>query len=393
MKYENPTLTLLFKNGATYTITNEHLIKDSISINQVFMKDLKPSSSRCSLRVSRDCPNLEDIIGYNNTIKATLRDGEKYVFTGYLASKFAYKITEHGAQVVDFTIEDIGTRALEVMFSPSGGSGKLVNGKSDTIISSILNTAGITEATNSVKPSVNIVKNIEAGTTCKQALDDIMFECGYVYTFNEMGQFISKPISTTSTPVKTINSANLYSMGSDAISVSKSAIQYKQSRIKYETLATKNNVLIYQDISGRDEGHPYANIELQGGYAYPSQLTIDDHTTEELTSYTDASDLEQGFKIYYIDNVQGSMIWTGGSNISYDIKKSAPTQLSVLIKNEGASATRITRLEAKADVCYVKSTDVIVSGDTDVDEKIFEYECSYIHYKTNARRLANLISQ
>ena len=393
MKYENPTLTLLFKNGATYTITNEHLIKDSISINQVFMKDLKPSSSRCSLRVSRDCPNLEDIIRYNNNIKATLRDGEKYVFTGYLSSKFNYRVTEHGAQVVDFTIEDIGTRALEVMFSPSNGNGKLVNGKSDVIISSILNTAGITEATNSVKPSVDIVKNIEASTTCKQALDDIMFECGYVYTFNEMGQFVSKSISTDSSPVKTINSENLYSNGSDAISVSKSAIQYKQSRIKYETLATKNNTLVYQDISGRDEGHPYANIELQGGYAYPSQLTVDDHTTEELTSYTDATDLDQGFKIYYIDNVQGSMIWTGGSNISYDIKKSAPTQLSVLVKNEGASATRITRLEAKADVCYVKSTDVIVSGNTDVDEKIFEYECSYIHDKTNASRLANLISQ
>lgn len=393
MKYENPTLTLLFKNGATYTVTNEYLIKDSISISSTLMKDLRPSSSRCSLRVSRDYPNIEQIIGYNDTIKATLKDGDSYIFTGYLSSKFNYRVTEHGAQVVDFTIEDIGTRALEVMFSPSLCSGKLVNGKSDVIISSILNTAGITEATNSVKPSIDIVKNIEAGTTCKEALDDIMFETGYVYYFNEMGQFISKPISTTSTPVKTINSANLYSNGGDAISVSKSAIQYKQSRIKYETLATKNNTLVYQDISGRDEGHPYANIELQGGYAYPSQLTIDDHTTEELTSYTDASDLEQGFKIYYIDNVQGSMVWTGGSNISYDIKKSAPTQLSVLVKNEGASATRITRLEAKADVCYVKSTDVIVSGDTDVDEKIFEYECSYIHDKTNASRLANLISQ
>ena len=393
MKYNSPTLTLLFKNGATYNITSEHLIKDSISISTTLMKDLRPASSRCSLKVSRDCPNIEQIIGYNDTIKATLKDGEKYIFTGYLSSKFNYRVTEHGAQVVDFTIEDIGTRALEVMFSPSNGNGKLVNGKSDTIISSILNTAGIIEATNSVKPSIDIVKNIEASTTCKEALDDIMFECGYVYTFNEMGQFVSKPISTTSTPVKTINSANLYSMGSDAISVSKSAIQIKKSRIKYETLATKNNTLVYQDISGRDEGHPYANIEVQGGYAYPSQLTIDDHTIEELTSYTDATDLDQGFKIYYIDNVQGSMVWTGGSNISYDIKKSAPTQLSVLVKNEGASATRITRLEAKADVCYVKSTDVIVSGDTDVDEKIFEYECSYIHDKTNASRLASLISQ
>ena len=393
MKYENPTLTLLFNNGATYTVTNEYLIKDSISISSTLMKDLRPSSSRCSLRVSRDYPNIEQIIGYNDTIKATLKDGDSYIFTGYLSSKFNYRVTEHGAQVVDFTIEDIGTRALEVMFSPSNGNGKLVNGKSDVIISSILTTAGIIEATNSVKPSVDIVKNIEPSTTCKQALDDIMFECGYVYTFNEMGQFVSKPISTTSTPVKTINSENLYSNGSDAISVSKSAIQYKQSRIKYETLATKNNTLVYQDISGRDEGHPYANIEVQGGYAYPSQLTVDDHTIEELTSYTDATDLEQGFKIYYIDNVQGSMVWTGGSNISYNINKSAPTQLSVLVKNEGASATRITRLEAKADVCYVKSTDVIISGNTDVDEKIFEYECSYIHDKTNASRLANLISQ
>lgn len=393
MKYNSPKLTLTFKNGVTYEISDSYLIKDSISISTTLMKDLRPASSRCSLKVSRDCPNIEQIIGYNDTIKVTLKDGDKYVFTGYLSSKFNYRVTEHGSQVVDFTIEDIGTRALEIIFSPSSGSGKLVNGKSDVIISSILNTAGITEATNSVKPSVNIVKNIEAGTTCKDVLDSIMFECGHVYYFNEMGQFVSKPISTTSTPVKTIDKANLYSNGGDAISVSKSAIQYKQSRIKYETLATKNNTLIYQDISGRDEGHPYANIELQGGYAYPSQLTVDDHTTEELTSYTDATDLDQGFKIYYIDNVQGSMIWTGGSNISYDIKKSAPTQLSVLVKNEGASATRITRLEAKADVCYVKSTDVIVSGNTDVDEKIFEYECSYIHDKTNASRLANLISQ
>ena len=115
MKYNSPKLTLTFKNGVTYEISDSYLIKDSISISSTLMKDLRPSSSRCSLRVSRDCPNLEDIIGYNNNIKATLRDGEKYVFTGYLASKFAYKITEHGAQVVDFTIEDIGTMAIEVI--------------------------------------------------------------------------------------------------------------------------------------------------------------------------------------------------------------------------------------------------------------------------------------
>ena len=160
MKYNSPKLTLTFKNGATYEISDSYLIRDLISISSTLMKDLRPSSSRCSLRVSRDCPNLEDIIGYNDVIKAILKDEDKYIFTGYLSSKFNYRVTEHGAQVVDFTIEDIGTRALEVMFSPSNGNGKLVNGKSDTIISSILNTAGITEATNSVKPSVNILKNI-----------------------------------------------------------------------------------------------------------------------------------------------------------------------------------------------------------------------------------------
>ena len=93
MKYNSPTLTLLFKNGATYNITSEHLIKDSISISSTLMKDLRPSSSRCSLRVSRDYPNIEQIIGYNDTIKVTLKDGDKYIFVGYLASKFNYRVT------------------------------------------------------------------------------------------------------------------------------------------------------------------------------------------------------------------------------------------------------------------------------------------------------------
>lgn len=378
-------LTLTCGNDVLET---KEVVKDSIKIQWQLLKDLYSSSSKCTLSVTKGTPTTW-ILSKNDNIKAVLEEDSKTLFTGYLSDKYKWTIKDGGATSLNITIEDIGTKLLSKAYAESNGNGVLLKDKATPIIKSICTKAGIVYNTTNEAIDIDIIKFLDAGTICRDVLRDLVYECGYAYYFNEEGKLTLYKLAVGDS-TKTLDKDDLYVVGGTAISLSKSLQQYRQSNISYTNLSTRSNTLVYQDISGRDSEHPNCYIELAGGYAYPSNIEISGHTDDQLTSVIEASDLDKGSEIVYIDNLK-SQFNAIGSSITSSITKKSPKTIAVLIKNNGSISAIINQLQATADICYVKSQDKVIAGLSESgDDKIYEYDCDYIHDKSSAESLASL---
>lgn len=378
------TITLSFNNGAIYNIRDEYVVKDSLRISRTLMKDMRSSSSRCSVQIVKDYPNLDKILKNNDQVDVSVRVDDIKVFTGILSSKMNWRITEVGESILELNIEDYSTKKLNKTFTDTQQI--LLKDKAKEVIKTICTKAGVSYDVSGIVDNIDITYVVETGVSCKAILDDLCFECGYVFYFDGNGTIKFFRIAVTNqTPTLTMDRTNLYT----EITVDKSIKQYRNAYITYDTIKERANSLVYQDISGRDEGHPYCNIPVEDGFSYPSGKQISTSTEEELHSFTETNDLSEGKEIVYIDNVSPTVLYSGGTNVEYSITKHSPTELDVMINNNGYTPIVINRLECRADVFYKDTIGKIgnING-----EDLYSYECKYIHTQDDAKRLSNLIT-
>lgn len=393
MAYTNINLTLE-RNGDSQTITSSQVVKDSFKQRLQLMKDLTPSSSKCSLQLTKDCPATSWILSKNDNISVQVKEGSTVIFTGYLSDRYSWKVGATGEKVFDIVVEDVGTKLLSKAYAPSNGPAVLLNNSVYDILLSICARTGITYNASNVPISTSVIKNVDAGTSCKTILDRMLFECGYTYYFNAAGQFTLYKIAVENqTATYTLDKDDLVVHSSEAISLNKSLLQYRQAKVSYDKTATKSGALVYQDISGRDVAHPNCFIEVEAGYAYPSLMEIGSNSDDLLTAKTEVQDITNGKEILYVADVAPDIVHDGGISIPYSITQYSPTVLNVLYKNTSASKKTITKLQATADICYIESRDKVIAGITSNDDKMYEFECEYIHTKAAASALANLIAQ
>lgn len=381
-------------SGTTYTSTEQltipssEIVKNSCELTKQLMKDLSPTVDQCKFEIVKDSPAVEWILSKDTDIRAVVYENDTVIFTGYLSDKYKWSVTSNGESTLSVTAEDFN-KLLSKVYAPSDGGDVLLNGSTSTIIPNICVRAGI-KAENI--PSYNITKVVSSGTTCKELLKEICFEGGYVYYFTPEGNLtVNTLLPSSLTPVATLNNDDLYVVSNTAISLSKSLQQYRQANISYTKLDSRSNALVYQDISGRDSTHPNCNIEIAGGYAYPSGIEIGSHTDDELKSTTECTDLDKGMELVYIDNVKPEVTSVG--SIEYSITKKNAKDLDVLVKNTTSLSKTLSKLQATADITYIASNEKVIAGlGTSDDDKVYEYECKYIHDKSLAQNLAKKIA-
>lgn len=102
------------------TIGPEYMVKDSVTFREELMNALKSSSDTVTLQVLGSCPALQSVIAEDSDIKATLTDGDYTLFTGFLSTNWNWSVTHTGAEAVNFTLEDTGTRLLTREFIETG---------------------------------------------------------------------------------------------------------------------------------------------------------------------------------------------------------------------------------------------------------------------------------
>jgi hypothetical protein len=308
---------------------------------------------------------------------------------------------------LELTIEDVGTRLLGKAFIPSGQH--LFHCSASEAVAATCAAAGITVSPSCVVIEDLITKTVDANGSCKDIIEGLLYELGYVYYFDAAGELNVFKIDCTSTDgVPVLDKDDLYVVGGKAITLGKKIRQYKSARVTFTRLATVSNYLVYRNTTGKGDGHPYCYMELAAGsyfdgtasYTTPEWEetqadTFRDPALIEACNAASEIDLVGNNEILAISNITTQFEAQSGS-VTCSMTAAGGPYLQIEAHNSGSLPYYITRMDAYADIIYTKDTSIIRTGDTVPDgssDTLLQEEVAYIHTKELASRHANLLSQ
>lgn len=410
MKLTDPKLTLYFLGNdlepgheTTQILTNEDIVKSLVFKRQRF-SSLKSSSDSVQVLIRRRCSSTEDIVATDGNIKAVLTDGEQTLFTGYISTNFTWTVTDHGEQALSATIEGVGTRLLSQAYIETGKH--FFDGTAASVIYAVVNPLGIVLRSGDERKLLQSVSyTVEAGTTCREILDQLCYECNAVYWFNNLGELCIQQITADTSAAEEVDSDSLVFNGGKAISLSKNLRTYKGARVTYKQLGTANNYLVYRNTTNATSQRT-CDLVLQGGEYFDgaeiyteaewSEATEDTFREPTLLGAVNAaseSSIVGSGKIVNIDNLRADVEKENG--LSADFENVGGGYFKLTAHNSASVARAFYRLDLYADIVYEKSDGVIrttIDGTTE-GKTLIEETLEFIHDKENAQKHANLLAQ
>jgi hypothetical protein len=390
------------------TITEEHIARRSITFHQQLLSGLKSASNQVDLLLERSCPAIEDIIATEGDVKAVLKDGEAILFTGYLSTSYSWTLTDSGTQALAITIEDIGTRLLGKAFIESGRH--LFNCNASEAIEAICARADITASPVCISLTSPVVRSVDGSATCRELLDQLVYELGHVYHFDALGQLrLSKVDCATTEGIPILDKDDLVVVGGKAITLGKKIRQYRSARVSFTRLGTASNYLVYRNTTGRGDGHPYCYLKLEGGSHFDgneiytgiewTEAQADSFRTPALIEACNAaSEIETvgSSRIIAVSNVRMEFTAESGS-VTASITAAGGPYLEVAAHNGGTLDYHITRLDAFADIIHERDVNVVrtagSSFESESSDNLLSEELSFVHERTLAQAHANLLGQ
>ena len=411
----NPHLTLTFLasdlepgHPAVQAVGEEHIVRRSVTFRQQLLNGLKSASNQVDLLLERSCPAIEDIIATEGDVKAVLKDGDATLFTGYLSTSFSWTLTDSGTQALAITIEDVGTRLLGKAFIESGRH--LFHCAAGDAIEAICARAGITVSPSCILLTVPVTRSVDGSITCKELLDQLVYELGHVYCFDALGRLRLFTVDCASTEaLPALGKDDLAVVGGKAVTLSKRIRQYKSARVSFTRLGTASGYLVYRTTSGRGDGHPYCHLKLEGGQHFDgnetyaesewTEMQADSFRTAALIEACNAAseiDLVGSSRIIAVSNVRTEFTAESGA-VTAGIESAGGPYLEVAAHNAGTLAYHITRLDAYADIVYERDVNVVRTADAQLvaesSDNVLSEELSFVHELPLAQAHANLLGQ
>jgi len=411
----SPSLTLTFLGGdlevghsPVQTIGKDYIARRSVTFHQQLLSGLKSSSNQVDLLLEKSCPAIEDIIATESDVKASLTDGSETLFTGYLSTSYNWMLTHSGKQALAITIEDTGTRLLGKAFIENGRH--LFYCTASEAIDAICARAGITKSPECISLTSPVVRSVDGSVTCGELLDQLVYELGHVYYFDALGQLRLFKVDCTSTEaLPTLDKDDLVVVGGKAITLSKKIRQYKSARVSFTRLGTASDFLVYRNTTGRGDGHPYCYLKLEGGSHFDgneiytegewTEAQADSFRTPSLIEACNAAseiDIVGSSDIIAVSNVRIEFTAESGY-ITASIDEAGGPYLEVTAHNNGTLDYHITRLDAYADIIYVRDTNIVRTADSvyegESSDNLLSEELLFVHERTLAQKHANLLGQ
>lgn len=410
MKLTNPSLALSFLgndlapgHSTSQTIGKCYIVHGSIRRRPQLLNGLRSAGSTIDIAISRDCLATEDIIATDGDIQAVLSDGANVLFSGFLSTKYRWVITEHGEEALSLTLEDRGTRLLDKPFISEGYH--LFNSTAKNAVKAVCDACGITISAAAKNITTDVFQVVDSSATCKQIIEQILYECNHVYFFDNLGQMDFFEVDVTSVSGTTIGSDKLIIRNGTAVSLSKGVRTYRSARVTYSALGTADNYLVYRNTTGQDNDHKYCYIELNPGEHFDgaeiytaaewSAATADTYRQPTLISAVNAdseTSLVGSNKIVSISNVVATV--DKDASITATIIGYGGPWLKIDCENTGSAKAYIRRLDAYASIVYEASTNIIKAGvDGSSNPMQLDETLSWVHDKDDASHHANLLAQ
>lgn len=383
--------------NANHSGANAIIIEDvvrNIRQDEQLTTNLESSSLLWKVTLPHDCAYSTTILEEDEW-SAVLYDEDSShntypFFTGYLSDSANYTINQNGQQALQVTLEDKGVHLFKQPYTKTVSeeiSGDFSYDDDQTqrygVIQQLCKKLNI-DYNISYTDTTPVRYVVEPSETYESLLKSLCKEFCYAYSFDNLGRLYLIPLSTSNfVNVPEVNDTELY----DSIQLSKKAATYKGSRIEYKELATRTGALIYRDISKPNDNatHPDCWISLNAGDVYPAG--------NNSITYYKVTDLQEGAEVFSFDSstLSTTVNWYDGSGTTDVFTNYGVNELQ--IKITCVTNGHIDKLEASADLTYVKSKNVVYGNADSITEALREEECKWIHTEDPAKKYANFIAQ
>lgn len=233
----------------TGVVIDSDIIRNSYSHIEVYYNDLKPADDSIKMQVPFTVQIANAIKGFTNEfVSAVVYDDDSMpVFTGYLRKESAMiKQIQNG----DISVELVPPSY--VLDKKYGDTKVFINKTVSFIISQVLSDIHSTVAIDSIPVKEIKFAALEEKTNVLTFIKDLLFECGYVYTFTNTGKLKAIPLFDRKPEIITQvftdgDSGNMYGTFTQKAKERK----YDSVTANFDELVYKENQLIFDDTSER----------------------------------------------------------------------------------------------------------------------------------------------
>jgi hypothetical protein len=359
----------------------------SITRNMRLHTDMKANVNKLAFRVKYDATLFGTLLSYD-TIELTVLDGSTPYFYGYLSPNYKATIRD-GQKYITMIAEDPTLQLLgQIIADPWAKAGYAVcnpAAPSTSLVHAICTAAGVTLATGTPTISATIPYVVvlpEDKLAWAKLLEQILFEYGYVYSFDASGELVLYPTinPSTVTATGTLTTASGTANIRGEIEIDKSPEKYDDIRINYDLVELKTGITVFKD---QDVIDIAATGDTDGKDYYP--------LTSKLGEVFSSWNSPDGYDIWVVTSPVLSA--TLGSGVTLDTAlTNYYRKASFAYKNSSASASTITGLSMTGNAYVIASKNTARSSVASA-KRLYDYQAKYIYSDAAAEALAEKVGQ
>lgn len=261
MTFSEPRVKFIFSDN-TETTTGG-ILKDSLRFDFQLMRDLRSSSNVVHLSLAAEPVYVNGsltlsgrILTDTEDIKAQVWDGDALLFTGYVSNNKDWTISNRGERPLDLMLEDVGVRKLK---APAVPRKTAFHDTVSGIVGRVAADAGVICSPDNPTINENVYTTVEPTVNADTFLADLLYEYGYVYTFDNEGRLCIEAINLdpetgVSKRLWASNGAQEYSpsdgllrvrMG-NALTMRRSISNYRSAQVCFPTVVERKGVQVYK---------------------------------------------------------------------------------------------------------------------------------------------------
>lgn len=373
--------------------------KKCVINNAVCNDSLQHAESSCSVDFVYD-QELFAFLALQTDVKAVVKDGQNAVFTGLINTDLSWTDAGNPCPIDQFsvTIQDFTSLFDKKTESEIG----LVNTTVKAIVNKVCLDCDVSIAPNQTEPVTSVSAFIiDEGKSYKDALNNLLFQYGYSYTFNAYGEFVYFDYKSIPQNSETLDDEDII----NGAKFSRLNRKYSGAKVTYNSLTKKTNELVYFEGGGYNSDNTIAPIILQPGTYYPfdSTPTVEADSGQVYQSfrggYAETKTKYNGEKEYQ-SSEDTSLLYTENHTVVHDWEKGNVQinrqefgfrQASIRLKNTHASEdAKLYSLSIRADAWYRDKKCSSLNGSS---SNPFTCDCEYIYTSADADALASILSR
>lgn len=334
-----------------------------------------------------------------DVIDALVEDDGKTLFTGKIKTDTSW--TDNGfptpIETMSFSIFD-NTELLNIKTKKEIA---LTNTNLAQIVETICGECSLAISEPEKLPQETFVKAfvLDEGTNLLQALNNVLFQHGFFFGFDENGKIYVTQIHLEGKPNSTLTEETFYT----GLKLKRTSTKNDSVKVSFTPLVERENEQVFFEGNDLNENNTITPITIRPGQYYPYESDPIQEQREGKVWQTFASGYAEVFTKYngetaYRRSEKTSLLYTKNhyvvqdweGNVVIDREEFGARRSAVRLQNKGDQDANLFQLAIRATACYREAESSVTVGN---GETPYEYAADYLYTAADAEALASSLSR